>query len=187
MHFNLIHWLFDDPLTAGTNAGLSGPETFHFLYPWLIFCSLGVLIAFYYSVEGRKRFVKNKPIIKYMLDRYLGWLTVICLIGYPLIFAREYLTPYFFAWRFWRYLLLVARDDAQVANYVALAGVRTLTDKVPGYGPVMGLYSGLSAMHNSHALVVAVDMPFVQPALLSFLLNQPLTDSLLVPVVGNVP
>ena len=56
MHFNLIHWLFDDPLTAGTNAGLSGPETFHFLYPWLIFCSVGVLIAFYYSVEGRKRF-----------------------------------------------------------------------------------------------------------------------------------
>ena len=108
MHFNLIHWLFDDPLTAGTNAGLSGPETFHFLYPWLIFCSLGVLIAFYYSVEGRKRFVKNKPIIKYMLDRYLGWLTVICLISYPLIFARQYLDAYFFAWRVWRYLWLAA-------------------------------------------------------------------------------
>ena len=30
-------------------------------------------------------------------------------------------------------------------------------------------------------------MPFVQPALLSFLLNQPLSDSLLVPVVNNVP
>ncbi len=75
-------------------------------------------------------------------------------------------------------VLLVARD---------LAGVRTLTDKVPGYGPLMGLCSGLSAMHNSHALAVAVDMPFVQPALLSFLLNQPLTDSLLVPVVSNVP
>jgi len=84
-------------------------------------------------------------------------------------------------------VLLVARDDAQVGNYAALAGVRTLTDKVPGYGPLMGLCSGLSAMHNSHALAVAVDMPFVQPALLSFLLNQPLTDSLLVPVVSNVP
>jgi molybdopterin-guanine dinucleotide biosynthesis protein A len=84
-------------------------------------------------------------------------------------------------------VLLVARDDAQVANYAALAGVRTLTDKVPGYGPLMGLCSGLGAMHNSHALVVAVDMPFVQPAVLSFLLNQPLTDSLLVPVVNNVP
>jgi molybdopterin-guanine dinucleotide biosynthesis protein A len=42
-------------------------------------------------------------------------------------------------------------------------------------------------MHNFYALVVAVDMPFVQPALLSFLLNQPLTGSLLVPVVNNTP
>jgi hypothetical protein len=108
MHFNLIHWLFDDPVTAGSNAGLAGAETFHFYIPWLIFCSLGLLIAFYYVVEGRKRFVKSRPLIKYMLDRYLGWLTIICIIGYPLIFSRAYLTPYFFAWRAWRYLWLAA-------------------------------------------------------------------------------
>ena len=30
-------------------------------------------------------------------------------------------------------------------------------------------------------------MPFVQPALISFLLDQPLTGSLLVPVVNNIP
>ena len=51
----------------------------------------------------------------------------------------------------------------------------------------MGLCSGLNTMHNSYALVVAVDMPFVQPALLSFLLDQPLTSSLLVPVVNTIP
>lgn len=107
MHFNLYHWLFDDPYTAGSNAGLSGPEKFHFLWPWLIFCLAGLLIAFYYSVEGRKRFVKSKPILKYMFDRYLGWFAVICFIGLPLIFARVYLDAYFFAWRFWRYLWLV--------------------------------------------------------------------------------
>ena len=84
-------------------------------------------------------------------------------------------------------VLLVARDDLQGASYAHLKGVRTLTDRVPGYGPLMGLCSGLSAMHHFHALVVAVDMPFVQPALLSFLLNQPLTGSLLVPVVNNRP
>jgi hypothetical protein len=50
MHFNLINWLFDDPVTAGSNAGLSRPETFHFYIPWLIFCSVGLLVAFYYSV-----------------------------------------------------------------------------------------------------------------------------------------
>jgi formate-dependent nitrite reductase membrane component NrfD len=109
MQFNLINWLFTDPCTA-TNCASGGPapETFHFYIPWLIFCSLGVLVAFYYSVEGRKRFVKNQPIIKYMLDRYLGWLSIICLLGYPLIFSRAYLYQYFFAWRIWRYLWLAA-------------------------------------------------------------------------------
>lgn len=86
-----------------------------------------------------------------------------------------------------REVLLVTRDEPQRANYAYLKGVRTLTDRVSGYGPLMGLSSGLNAMHNLHALVVAVDMPFVQPALLTFLLNQPLTGSLLVPVVNNVP
>ena len=84
-------------------------------------------------------------------------------------------------------VLLVARDDLQGASYAHLKGVRILNDRVPGYGPLMGLCSGLSTMHNFHALVVAVDMPFVQPALISFLLDQPLTGSLLVPVVNNIP
>lgn len=104
MHFDLYHWLFDDPVTAGANANLSGAEVFHFLWPWLIFCCAGLLITFYYSVEGRKRFVKDRPIIKYMLDRYLGWLAIICFIGLPLIFSRVFLDAYFFAWRVWRYL-----------------------------------------------------------------------------------
>ncbi len=114
MHFNLIQWLFTDPCTAtscvaatSTTAG-TPPETFHFYVAWLIFCSASLLLCFYYSVEGRKRFVKDKQIIKYMLDRFLGWFAVICIIGYPLIFARAYLYEYFFAWRFWRYLWLAA-------------------------------------------------------------------------------
>src|SRR5205085_2782262 len=55
------------------------------------------------------------------------------------------------------------------------------------YGPLMGLYSGLSAMHAQRALVVAVDMPFVEPALLAFLLTQPLSEHIVIPVVENVP
>lgn len=106
MHFNLYHWLFDDPATAGANANLPGSEPFHFLWPWLIFCCACLLLTFYYSVEGRKRFVKDKPLIKYMLDRYLGWLAIICFIALPMIFARVYLDAYFFAWRVWRYLWL---------------------------------------------------------------------------------
>lgn len=114
MQFNLINWLFTDPCTAtgctGSAAGVAGtpPETFHFYLLWLIMCGVGVLIPFYYSVEGRKRFVKNKPVVKYMLDRFLGWLAIISIIGFPLIFSRAYLYEAFFAWRVWRYLWLAA-------------------------------------------------------------------------------
>lgn len=85
-------------------------------------------------------------------------------------------------------VLLVTSDTTHAADYV-LAGVRVITDKVANYGPLMGLYSGLHAMEAVRALVVAVDMPFVQPALVSFLLSQSSTEtnSLLVPVVNNVP
>jgi len=50
----------------------------------------------------------------------------------------------------------------------------------------MGLYSGLKAMQSVSALVVAVDMPFVQPALLTFLLAHHEENTLLVPVVGGI-
>ena len=108
MNFNLINWLFVDPCNAtGCYAGGPAPETFHFYPHWIIFCSVGLLIAFYYSVEGRKRFTKSRPALKYMLDRYLGWLAIICIIAARLIFARAYLDSYFFAWRVWRYLWLL--------------------------------------------------------------------------------
>src|SRR5690348_6728457 len=108
MGTNLIQWLFTDPTQAGSNANLSGAEPFHFLWPWLIFCLLGLLIYFYYAVEGRKRFVKAKPILKYMFDRYLGWFAVICFVGLPILGARLALDSFFFAWRIWRYLWLVS-------------------------------------------------------------------------------
>ena len=82
--------------------------------------------------------------------------------------------------------ILVARDAAGTASY-ALPGVQIVTDKVPDQGPLMGLYSGLSAIHTQRALVVAVDMPFILPSLVAFLLSQPQSDSLLIPLVNGIP
>ncbi len=84
-------------------------------------------------------------------------------------------------------VLLVVRDQAAATAYNALPNVRVVIDQTLGYGPLMGLYSGLSEIHTAHALVLAVDMPFMQPAMLTFLLAQPLSDALLVPVVHAVP
>ena len=83
-------------------------------------------------------------------------------------------------------VLIVARDAAQFAD-VALSGTRMVFDQKPGGGPLMGLYSGLNAMQSTTALVVAVDMPFVQPTLLAFLLDSYQPDTLVVPVVDGVP
>ncbi len=82
--------------------------------------------------------------------------------------------------------ILVARDAAGAANYT-FPRVCVVIDKTPDQGPLMGLYSGLSAIHTQRALVVAVDMPFILPALVTFLFSQPQRDSLLVPLVNNVP
>jgi len=83
--------------------------------------------------------------------------------------------------------LIVARDQAHAQDYV-FPGARVTIDETPGIGPLMGLYSGLSAIQTARALIVAVDLPFVQRALLSFLLSLPLpADTLLVPLVYNIP
>jgi molybdenum cofactor guanylyltransferase len=83
--------------------------------------------------------------------------------------------------------LIVARDQVHAREFV-FPNVRVTIDETPGIGPLMGLYSGLSTIQTTHALVVAVDLPFVQRALLSFLLSQPLhADTLLIPLIHNIP
>lgn len=84
-------------------------------------------------------------------------------------------------------VVLVARDAAHAAAFT-LPDVCIVTDYTPDIGPLMGLYSGLQAIHAPHALVVAVDMPFVSPALVSLLLSlEQEEDTLLVPLVQGVP
>jgi molybdopterin-guanine dinucleotide biosynthesis protein A len=51
----------------------------------------------------------------------------------------------------------------------------------------MGLSSGLRASVFSHSLVLAVDLPFVQPELLAWLCAFPLTEEALVPRVQCIP
>lgn len=85
-------------------------------------------------------------------------------------------------------IILVARDEAQAALYrVADAGIRIITDKVPDNGPLMGIYSGLRTIQAAKALVIAVDMPFVQAALVSMLLARANADAITVPVVHATP
>ncbi|MBA2396357.1 MAG: molybdenum cofactor guanylyltransferase [Ktedonobacteraceae bacterium] len=90
-------------------------------------------------------------------------------------------------------VILVTRDEDQAAKYIhhlatqEACPVHVVNDKIPAAGPLMGLYSGLGTIQASHALVVAVDMPFVHKDMLAFLLSYPLDEAVLVPMVENIP
>lgn len=58
-------------------------------------------------------------------------------------------------------ILLVTNDPIPYANL----GLPCVADIQPGFGPLMGLYSGLSAARHDLALLVACDMPFLSPDL----------------------
>lgn len=87
-------------------------------------------------------------------------------------------------------VLLVARDEMSGREYESFPSqqiCRIIYDQVPDQGPLMGLYSGLQAISYSHALVLAVDLPFVKPELLAWLHAFPLNDKALVPRVQTIP
>ena len=92
-------------------------------------------------------------------------------------------------------VLLVTRDETQAAYFSSFLSlscthqevVRVLWDRVPNTGPLMGLYTGLSAIRNTHALVSAVDMPLVQPELVAFLLSLPHDEMIHITLIRDVP
>ena len=58
----------------------------------------------------------------------------------------------------------------QLADFAYL-GVPLFADIVPNKGSLGGIYTAISRATGEHTLVVAVDMPFLQPGLLAFLLS----------------
>jgi molybdopterin-guanine dinucleotide biosynthesis protein A len=66
--------------------------------------------------------------------------------------------------------LIVVSSD--LTRYASLAlPARFVADERPGYGALMGLYTGLKAARYPHALAVACDMPFLNLPLLRFMLS----------------
>jgi molybdopterin-guanine dinucleotide biosynthesis protein A len=64
-------------------------------------------------------------------------------------------------------------------------GVDVLQDLVPNIGPIGGIFTALSARPSAATLVVAVDMPFLNSALLRFLLDLARTADVVLPVVAE--
>jgi molybdopterin-guanine dinucleotide biosynthesis protein A len=53
-----------------------------------------------------------------------------------------------------------------------IAGVRFVSDLIPGCGPLSGIHAGLHYATSQVAFITACDMPFLQPAAVSWLFEQ---------------
>jgi molybdenum cofactor guanylyltransferase len=83
-------------------------------------------------------------------------------------------------------VFVVVRDQEQASRY-ANVDAQIVLDSIPGGGPLVGLYSGLQAISMPYAMLAAVDMPFVTPALLASMLLHYQDDTVLVPLVNGNP
>ena len=62
---------------------------------------------------------------------------------------------------------------------------KLVSDIYPGAGSLGGLYTGLLAAKSQHALVVACDMPFLNLALLRYMISLPRDYDVLIPKLGH--
>ncbi len=83
-------------------------------------------------------------------------------------------------------IIIVTDRERDISQVVSRAMLRMTTDIFPGKGPLGGIYAGLVTSDYSYNLVVAGDMPFLNEALLRYMIK--LTDSfdIVVPRVGDM-
>ena len=78
---------------------------------------------------------------------------------------------------------VIVRAAGQMLPAVAAQGrLREVEDVYPGAGPLGGIFTGLSTMQAAHGVVVACDMPLLQPALLQELIRLAPEASAVVPL-----
>lgn len=64
-------------------------------------------------------------------------------------------------------IVVVANDLAPYTRFDA----RVVPDTIPDFGPLAGLHAGLNTMRTDLGVAVAVDMPFLNPALLRAMID----------------
>jgi molybdopterin-guanine dinucleotide biosynthesis protein A len=78
-------------------------------------------------------------------------------------------------------ILLITNSPRELEHL----GLPMFGDILPGSGSLGGIYTGLKVSKTHHNLIVACDMPFVRPHLLTFLINQKKNYDVVVPVTPD--
>ncbi|MGB2814566.1 MAG: molybdenum cofactor guanylyltransferase [Dehalococcoidales bacterium] len=85
-----------------------------------------------------------------------------------------------------RETILVTASNNALVKSDKYPGLKAVTDIYPGKGPLGGVYTGLITSSSFCNLVVASDMPFLNPALLRHMMEILSDFDLVVPRVSNL-
>jgi len=83
-------------------------------------------------------------------------------------------------------IIVVTAGEKSLSQFIGYPRFRIVADTYPGKGALGGIYTGLAASNSLYNLVVACDMPFLNQALLRYMVQVSPGFDLVVPRVGNL-
>ncbi len=112
----------------------------------------------------------------------LGQNKVLEIIGDKSLLERAVLQLGFFS----SDIIVVAVAKQSLPQLIGYPRVRNIVDVYPGKGPLGGIYTGLAASDSFYNLVVACDMPFLNLALLDYMIQLSADFDLVIPSLGDM-
>ena len=82
-------------------------------------------------------------------------------------------------------IIIVTAREQTIPQFSGHTKLRIVTDTLPGKGPLGGIYTGLITSDSLYNLVVACDMPFLNQALLHYMIQLSADFDLVVPRMDN--
>jgi len=83
-------------------------------------------------------------------------------------------------------IIIVTATKQFFPQLIGYPKLKIITDTYSGKGPLGGIYTGLAASNSWYNLVVACDMPFLNRALLDYMIQISASFDLVVPRLGNM-
>ncbi len=83
-------------------------------------------------------------------------------------------------------IIIVAAENKSLPGLNGHSRLRIVTDDYPAKGPLVGIYTGLSASSSLYNLVVACDMPFLNGDLLRYMIKVADNYDAVIPRFGNM-
>ena len=83
-------------------------------------------------------------------------------------------------------IIIVTAGDKPLSQFNGSPSSRIVTDAYTGKGALVGLATGLAASNSHYNLVIACDMPFLNQALLRYMIKLSPGFDLVVPQVGSL-